>query len=81
MIIRWISLVPSKMVKILASRCQCSTGYSLVAVAVEELDRLLGHPDRRLPATSWDIEPSARSKALPWRAIQAAPGEQAGRAR
>ena len=27
---RWISLVPSKMVKILASRCQRSTGYSRV---------------------------------------------------
>ena len=30
MIIRWISDVPSKMVKILASRCQRSTGYSRV---------------------------------------------------
>jgi hypothetical protein len=28
--IRWISLVPSKMVKIFASRCQRSTGYSRV---------------------------------------------------
>jgi hypothetical protein len=27
---RWISEVPSKMVKILASRCQRSTGYSRV---------------------------------------------------
>jgi hypothetical protein len=30
MTMRWISLVPSKMVKILASRCQRSTGYSRV---------------------------------------------------
>ena len=30
MSMRWISLVPSKMVKILASRCQRSTGYSRV---------------------------------------------------
>jgi hypothetical protein len=30
MIMRWISEVPSKMVKILASRCQRSTGYSRV---------------------------------------------------
>jgi len=28
MISRWISLVPSKMVKIFESRCQRSTGYS-----------------------------------------------------
>jgi hypothetical protein len=30
MIMRWISEVPSKIVKILASRCQRSTGYSRV---------------------------------------------------
>ena len=30
MIMRWISDVPSKIVKILASRCQRSTGYSRV---------------------------------------------------
>ncbi len=30
MISRWISEVPSKIVKILASRCQRSTGYSRV---------------------------------------------------
>jgi Na+-transporting NADH:ubiquinone oxidoreductase subunit NqrB len=30
MIMRWISLVPSKMVKIWASRCQRSTGKSRV---------------------------------------------------
>jgi hypothetical protein len=30
MIIRWISDVPSKIVKIFASRCQRSTGYSRV---------------------------------------------------
>jgi hypothetical protein len=30
MIMRWISDVPSKMVKIFASRCQRSTGYSRV---------------------------------------------------
>src|SRR5579859_7563735 len=43
-----------------------------VAVAAQDLDRLLGHPDRGLPATSLDMDPSARSNGLPWRAIHAA---------
>src|SRR5579859_745124 len=43
-----------------------------VAVAAQDLDRLLGHPDRGLPATSLDMDPSARSNGLPARAIQAA---------
>ena len=46
---RWISLVPSKMVKILASRCIRSTGIVAgVAVAAEDLDGLVGDVDRGL---------------------------------
>ena len=43
-----------------------------VAVAAEDLDRLLGDPHRLPPALSFDIEPSPLSNGLPVGPIHAA---------
>src|SRR5215472_12763825 len=73
MSIRWISDVPSKIVKIFASRCQRSTGKSRVYPLPPSIWMACSVTRTAVsPANSLDIEPSALANLWPRLAIQAA---------